>query len=187
MKVALLGGSFNPPHIGHLMAALYMRSVMASDEVWLLPSYHHPLGKQLAPFDGRVAMCEAMARELGDWLKVSRVEEDVGGEGRTIELLEYLLPRHPELRFRFVVGSDILGDLPRWKSWDQIQRLVEVVVLLRPGFPAREAVGPPMADVSSTSLREALARGDVPWSLMPSTIVPTALKLYGRPVEPATP
>src|SRR3990167_4251698 len=120
MEISLLGGSFNPPHVGHLMAALYLRATLASDEVWLLPSFNHPFGKPLEPFEDRGAMCEAMALDVGPWLKVSRAESEVGGEGRTIELLEWLLPRHPGVKFRWVIGSDILGDLPKWKSWDRI-------------------------------------------------------------------
>ena len=130
-EIALIGGSFNPPHIGHLMAALYVRATLGSDEVWLVPSYCHPFGKVLPPFDDRVAMCEAMASEVGPWLSVSQAESQVGGEGRTIELLEWLLPKHPGVRFRWIIGSDILADLPKWKAWDRIQQLVQVTVLHR--------------------------------------------------------
>jgi nicotinate-nucleotide adenylyltransferase len=159
-QVALLGGSFNPPHLGHLTAAVAMRSLVGVDEVWLVPSFHHPFGKPLAPYDDRVAMCEAMARQVGPWLSTSRAEAEVGGEGRTIELLEWLLPRHPRTRFHFVIGSDILADLPKWRAWERITSLVRVTVLQRPGWPAAGAVGPPMADVSSTQVREALEQGE---------------------------
>ena len=84
MDVALLGGSFNPPHVGHLMASLYLRSVVGCDEVWLVPSFNHPFGKPLEPFEDRVNMCRAMGADLGPWFKVSRAEASVGGEGRTI-------------------------------------------------------------------------------------------------------
>jgi nicotinate-nucleotide adenylyltransferase len=158
--IALLGGSFNPPHIGHLMAALYVRATLNCDEVWLVPSANHPFGKPLAPFQDRIAMCEAMAEDLGPWLRVSRAEAEVGGEGRTIELLEWLLPRHPNDTFRFVIGSDILGDLPKWKAWDRVRALVQVTVLHRAGYPAPEAIGPPIVEVSSTELRRKLEAGE---------------------------
>lgn len=170
-RVALLGGSFNPPHVGHLMAALYVRSTRAVDQVWLVPSFSHPFGKDLAPFEDRVAMCELMASDCGPWLTVSRAESQVGGEGRTIELLEWLLPRHPDTRFEFVIGSDILGDLPKWKAWDRIQQLVDVVVLYRAGYPSPQAVGPPMAEVSSTEIRKALADGRRPEHLVPRRVL----------------
>jgi nicotinate-nucleotide adenylyltransferase len=170
-RVALLGGSFNPPHVGHLMAALYVRATRPIDEVWLVPSFNHPFGKDLAPFDDRVAMCALMAADCGPWLQVSRAEAEVGGEGRTIELLEWLLPRHPDTRFEFVIGSDILNDLPKWRAWDRIQQLVDVLVLYRAGYPSPQAVGPPMAEVSSTEIRQALAEGRRPEHLVPRRVL----------------
>ncbi len=181
MKVALLGGSFNPPHIGHLMAALYLRAAVGSDEVWLVPSFHHPFGKALAPFDDRVAMCEAMAADLGPWFKVSRAESEVGKDGRTIELLEYLLPKYHGTQFQFVIGSDILADLPKWKAWPRIEQLVEVVVLHRAGYPSPRAVGPPLAEVSSTAIRAQFEAGHVPNEWVPRSVLAYARhrRLYG--------
>jgi nicotinate-nucleotide adenylyltransferase len=188
MEIALLGGSFNPPHVGHLMAAVYVRATLGADEVWLLPSFAHPFGKPLAPFEDRVAMCEAMAADTGPWLKVSRVESQVGGEGRTIELLDYLLPKRPSDRFRFVIGSDILADLPKWKEWERVQRLVTVTVLHRAGYPAPEAVGPPLAQVSSTEIRRALEAGQEPQGLVPRSVLEVARsrRLYGLPAGPSS-
>lgn len=180
-EIALLGGSFNPPHVGHLMAALYVRATLGCDEVWLVPSFNHPFGKPLAPFEDRVAMCEAMGEDLGPWLKVSRAEAEVGGEGRTIELLEWLLPRHPGARFRFVIGSDILADLPKWKAWERVQALVQVTVLHRAGYPAPGALGPPMAEVSSTEIRRRLESGEPLADLVPRRALEVARSrgLYG--------
>lgn len=180
-QIALLGGSFNPPHVGHLMAALYLRSTLGCDEVWLVPSFNHPFGKPLAPFDDRVAMCEAMAEDVGPWLKISRAESEVGGEGRTIELLEWLLPQHPGVKFRWVIGSDILSDLPKWKSWDRIEQLVAVTVIHRAGYPSSRALGPPMVEVSSTEIRKRLDAGEAPTDLVPRRAleVARARGLYG--------
>lgn len=180
-EISLLGGSFNPPHVGHLMAALYVRSTLQSDEVWLVPAFNHPFGKPLAPFADRVAMCEAMASDVGPWLKVCQAEAEVGGEGRTIELLEWLLPKNPGVKFRWIIGSDILGDLPKWKAWDRIQKLVEVTVLHRAGYPDPEALGPPMAEVSSSEIRRRFDAGQLPTDLIPARVleVARARRLYG--------
>ena len=167
MRVALLGGSFNPPHVGHLMAALYVRACFGDDEVWLMPTFHHPFGKETVAYLHRVAMCEAAVRDFGAWLKVSRAESEVPAtEGRTIDLLEHLLPRHPGTRFRLVIGSDILADLPKWKAWDRIQQLVDVTVLNRAGYPAEGTVGPPLAMVSSTELRRRMDPELVPRAVL---------------------
>ncbi|MFT3708259.1 MAG: nicotinate (nicotinamide) nucleotide adenylyltransferase [Archangium sp.] len=170
-EIALLGGSFNPPHVGHLMAALYVRATLGCDEVWLVPAFNHPFGKPLAPFVDRVAMCEAMASEVGSWLTVCQAEAEVGGEGRTIELLEWLLPKHPGTKFRWIIGSDILADLPKWKAWDRIQQLVQVTVLHRAGYPAADALGPPMAEVSSSEIRRLFDAGKSPGELVPKKVL----------------
>ncbi len=180
-QVALMGGSFNPPHFGHLMAALYVRGSLPVDEVWLMPAYHHPFGKPLEGFGHRVAMCRAMAEDLGPWLQVSEIEKEVGEGGRTIDTLEYLLPKHPGTRFRLVLGSDILHDLPSWKSWDRIQGLVDVTVLHRAGYPDPRAVGPPLAEVSSTEIRRRLDSKQLPHDLVPRAVLGylQAHHLYG--------
>ena len=184
MRVALLGGSFNPPHVGHQLAAQYVHATQEVDEVWLMPAYQHPFGKALEPFEHRVRMCELICQETSGWLKTSRVEQEVaerGGTGYTVETLGYLRERYPEIRFSLIIGSDILKDLPNWKSFDQIERMVQVLVLYRAGYPAKGTLGPPLAEVSSTQIRDMLARGQRPEELVPRQVLDYAhqARLYG--------
>jgi nicotinate-nucleotide adenylyltransferase len=171
VQIALLGGSFNPPHVGHLLAVHYVRATQPVDEVWLLPSYRHPFGKPLAPFEHRLWMCQLLAQDASGWLKVSDVERDVPGEGRTADVLEHLRARYPEHAFTLVIGSDILRDLPKWKDVERIERLARVLVLHRAGHPSSRAFGPPLAAVSSTEIRERLARGEDPVDLVPRLVL----------------
>jgi nicotinate-nucleotide adenylyltransferase len=184
VQVALLGGSFNPPHVGHLLAAQYVRATQGMDEVWLMPAYQHPFRKTLAPFEHRVRMCEIMCEDGAHWMKTSRVEQEVaerGGAGYTVETLGYLRERYPQVRFSLIIGSDILKDLPNWKSWDRIQQLVQVLVLYRAGYPAPGTLGPPLAEVSSTQIRQMLSQGQRPSELVPSKVLDYAHStgLYG--------
>ncbi|ADO72432.1 nicotinate-nicotinamide nucleotide adenylyltransferase [Stigmatella aurantiaca] len=184
MKVALLGGSFNPPHVGHLLAALYVRSTQQVDEVWLMPAYQHPFGKALAPFEHRLRMCEVMCEETSGWLKTNSVERvlgEQGGSGRTVDTLSFLLECNPTIRFSLIIGSDILKDLPHWKSYDRIERMAQVLVLYRAGYPAPGTIGPPLAEVSSTQIRDMLARGEEPVELVPGGVLDYAreMGLYG--------
>lgn len=184
MRVGLLGGSFNPPHVGHLMAALYVHSTQGLDEVWMMPAYQHPFGKTLAPFEHRVRMCELLCEESSGWMKTSRVEQDVaqrGGAGYTVETLTYLRERHPKIEFSLIIGSDILNDLPKWKEPERIKQMVRMLVLYRAGYPAPDTLGPPLAEVSSTQIREMLARGEAPAQLVPSRVLEYAHQqgLYG--------
>ena len=68
MHIALFGGSFNPPHVGHMMAAYYVIATRPVDKLWLMPAYRHPFGKRLAPFDDRVKMCELAAAPFAMWI-----------------------------------------------------------------------------------------------------------------------
>lgn len=171
MHVALIGGSFNPPHVGHLWAATYVRAVEPVDEVWLMPAFVHPFGKQLVPFEHRLAMCEALCQDTAGWLKAVDVERHVGGQGWTVQTLEWLRARHPGWTFTLVIGSDILRDLPKWRDFDRIRELAQVSVIQRAGYPAPEAKGPPMAEISSSELREDFARGIEPSDRVPRTVL----------------
>jgi len=171
LEVALLGGSFNPPHVGHVLAAHYVRATQPVDEVWLMPTFHHPFGKPSVDYRHRLRMCELIAQDASGWLKVSDVERELGGEGRTVDTLEFLTRRHPGHRWTLVIGSDILKDLPHWKQFDRIQQLARVLVLNRAGFPSEKAVGPALALVSSTEVREQLRSGQRASALIPHRVL----------------
>lgn len=171
MRIALLGGSFNPPHVGHMMNAYYVLATRPVDKVWMLPVFRHPFAKRLAPFDDRVRMCELAAARFNGDIEVSRVEEEVPGDGRTIDLLEHLIPKHPEHTFSLVIGTDILPERSKWKDFDRIEKLVEIHVINRSGFPADDVVGPALPLVSSTEVREKLALGGDLSALVPREVL----------------
>lgn len=181
VSVALLGGSFNPPHVGHLIAAQYIKATQEIDQVWLLPSFRHPFGKQLTPFEHRASMCRAMCADASGWLQVCEIEQQLGGDGRTVNTVKHLRGNYPDHRFSLVIGSDIVKDLPHWKDFDEIERLARVIVLHRPGYPDPRAIGPPLAAVSSTEVRERLERGQLPRDLVPRAVLAYAQAhhLYG--------
>ena len=169
--VALLGGSFNPPHVAHLMAAYWTLATQAVSEVWLLPSYRHPFGKELAPFDDRVRMCELAARELRG-AAVCTAERELADDplvGKTARTLEHLVAKHPDHDFALVVGADVLPDTPKWYRWDRIQALARVIVVGREGFPP-VAGAPALPAISSTEIRARIARGEDVAGLVPRRV-----------------
>ncbi len=191
MRVALFGGSFNPPHVGHLLAATYARAVAGVEALWLMPAWRHPFGKPLAPFGDRVALCEAMAGLVAD-ASVSRVEEELGGEGRTIHAVQRLRTRYPEHAFRLVVGADILAESPRWTAFEELVELSPLIVVGRAGHPMPEepppGLGTPlylaqvrMPAVSSTEVRRRLAAGEDATALVPAVVLEEIRRrhLYG--------
>lgn len=170
-RVALYGGSFNPPHVGHVLGAVYALSTAPIDEVLVVPVYRHPFAKNLAPYEERLALCHLA---LG-WLPrvtISRVEEELGGESLTLRTVEHLRATHPDWSLRLLVGSDVLADLPKWHRWDRIAELAPPLVMGRAGCEAPEARGAALRwvgredtqmlpRVSSSEIRAALGAGDV--------------------------
>jgi nicotinate-nucleotide adenylyltransferase len=166
-KVGLFGGSFNPPHVAHQLVALYILETSV-DEVWFIPTYSHPFGKNLVAYDHRVAMCELAAAPLGARARVSRAEEDLAKKpdfvaSRTLDLIEHLEAAHRDCELHLVVGADILGETDKWHRWDEVTRRAPLIVIGRTGYslPAGSvATGVTMPEVSATRARELLATGD---------------------------
>src|SRR5688572_20849117 len=106
-RTVLYGGSFNPPHMGHQMACLYLLEARSAEAVWLLPAFAHPFGKELAPFAERLEMCRLLAAPFGGRVVTSDIEQRVA-DGRTYVTLTRLLQEQPDRRFVLAVGADIL-------------------------------------------------------------------------------
>ena len=176
-EVALLGGSFNPPHVAHLMAAWWARETQAVSEVWLLPSYRHPFGKALAAFEDRVRMCELAARGLRG-VHVCAAEAELADDplvGKTARTLEHLRAKHPSHRFALVVGADILPETPKWYRWDRVQELARILVVGREGYPPVPGA-PTLPAISSTEIRARLARGEDVTGLVPRKVAEYAIE-----------
>jgi nicotinate-nucleotide adenylyltransferase len=158
-RVAIFGGSFNPPHIAHVLAAVYILSTEPIDEVLVVPVYKHPFSKELASFDDRLDMC----RQAFEWIPrvfVSAVERDLDGESLTLRTLEHLAVLHPDWSMRLLIGADVVNDLPKWHRFDRIAEIAPPVILGRAGVNAEGAPEAILPRASSTEVREALAQGD---------------------------
>lgn len=159
VSVGLFGGSFNPPHVGHVLSIAYALSTGLVERVVAVPVYAHALGKALEPYAHRLDM----ARLAFEWLPgvdVSDIEQSLGTPSRTLETVRALSARHPEWQLRLVVGSDILGELHQWHAFREIERLAPPLVLPRPGAPEpgqTDRSARVLPDVSSTEVRTLLA------------------------------
>ncbi len=170
-SVALLGGSFNPPHVAHLMAAYWTLATQDVGEVWLLPSYLHPFGKELVPFDDRVRMCELAARAVRG-VAVCTAERELADDplvGKTARTLEHLVAKHADHDFALVVGADVLPETAKWYRWDRVVALARVIVVGREGFPPVPGA-PSLPAISSTEIRARIARGEDVAGLVPRRV-----------------
>lgn len=130
LTVALLGGSFDPAHDGHLYASLVALQGLPLDYVWWLVSPGNPLKPAPHPLAERLAAARALAHHPR--IRVTGVEADMGTQ-YTIDTVRALIHRFPRLRFIWLMGSDNLLQFSQWRSWQQIARLLPVVVVRRPG------------------------------------------------------
>ena len=170
-SIALLGGSFNPPHVAHLMAAYWTLATQDVAEVWLLPSFRHPFGKALAPFEDRVRMCELAVRALRG-AAVCTAEAELADDplvGKTARTLEHLRAKHPSYGFALVVGADVLPETDKWYRWDRVQELARIVIVGREGYPPVPGA-PSLPAISSTEIRARLARGEDVSGLVPRKV-----------------
>lgn len=185
-RVGLLGGAFNPPHLGHLRLASLALACLGLDEVRFVPtalSPHKPSqGEDSAQ---RLRLLEAALCGLGGPLSIDSIELDRGGLSYTVDTLEALTLREPAHRWIWLLGSDQLAQFDRWKNGARILELASLAVTPRPGCPAvvpallagQERatwsggpgellwLPPTELDLASSTLRQGLSEGRVPEGL----------------------
>jgi nicotinate-nucleotide adenylyltransferase len=174
MNVGFYGGSFNPPHVSHVLAVSYVLATQPLDRVLVVPCFDHPLGKELAPFSHRRAMCERAFARLRD-VEVSSIEQEMGETSRTLYTLRALREAHPDWSLRLIIGADILNETERWFGWGEIVQIAPPLVLGRLGHPRPDAPVAVVPQVSSTDVRGRFARG-----LPVDDVVPLAVAAYVR-------
>jgi len=130
-RIGLLGGSFDPPHAGHIHISLQALRGFGLDRVWWLVSPGNPL-KADAPSDltGRMAACAAIIDDAR--IEATDIEAQLGTR-YTAETLHKLLPFYPQVKFVWLMGADNLAGFHRWQDWRGIMAMVPVGVLPRPG------------------------------------------------------
>ena len=185
-RLGLLGGTFNPPHIGHLVCAQQALAQLELDRVLLVPVYEPPhKGMEYDPgVEHRVAMCER-AVEGDDRLAVSRVEAEVPGPSFTVDTLRRLHDRCRGDQLTFVVGGDMAFSLPTWREPEAILELAELGVAEREGVRRGDITerlsglatdrvrffDMPRLDVSSSLIRRYVAAGRPIRYLVPDPVV----------------
>lgn len=170
MRLAVFGGSFDPPHIGHAMVVSWLLLTDKVDRVLLVPVAAHPFSKRTSPFARRVAWCRALAEALGCKVEVSEIEGELPAPSYTLQTMEALAERWPGADLRFVVGADIEPELPQWHRGAELERRFRPLVVGRAGYPSPEGV-PRFPAVSSTEIRERLVAGEPVGSMVPSVVL----------------
>ena len=191
MRAGILGGVFNPPHIGHLVAAQEAHAQLGLDAVVWMPAGDPP-HREIEQDPGaeiRYEMCE-LAISADARFKLSRMELDRPGPSYTVDTLRELAERRPGDELWLILGSDQAAALPRWHEPEAVRELASIAVFERPGTPREEVAGDvtfldmPLLDVSSTLIRRRAAEGRPIRYLVPDKVAHFigAQSLYGSSV-----
>lgn len=190
-RIALLGGAFDPPHLGHLAVARAVRDTRGLDRVDLLVSAQSPhrAGKHNHADAGDRAAMARLAVEDDPGLGVEECELARPGPSYSIDTIRQLRRERPANQYSFIIGADMVLDLPRWREIRELLDLVEFIPVLRPGFDAavfaqvEPALGKacvarlraahvdvPLVEVSSTAVRAAVAAGESIEAMVPPAV-----------------
>jgi nicotinate-nucleotide adenylyltransferase len=136
MKIGILGGTFNPIHLGHLILAEEVREKLVLDKLIFVPANMppHKDNGDIARPAHRLAMLRLAIKE-NNFFSVSDIEIKRGGRSYTIDTINDIKVKYPRDELCFITGSDLLRYLAEWKDLSQILKIVKFVVATRPGYP----------------------------------------------------
>jgi nicotinate-nucleotide adenylyltransferase len=168
LRIGLFGGTFDPPHVGHLVTAVNVMHALDLDQVVLMVAnvpWQKQGARRITPADDRLAMVEAAVRGVPG-LVAGRTEIDRGGPSYTADTLKALADHQPGAEFFTIVGDDAAAGLPTWERFEDVLRYSRIVVVDRPGAPVSlpegiewNRVEVPRLEVSSTDLRSRFIDG----------------------------
>ncbi|MNE47081.1 putative nicotinate-nucleotide adenylyltransferase [compost metagenome] len=192
-KVGIMGGAFDPIHLGHLLAAEAAREQYQLEEVWFMPS-HIPPHKHQAGVSGqqRLEMVVAATHNHPAFRPLD-VELQRGGISYTINTVKELHKQYPDVEFYFIIGADMVNYLPKWEGIEELTTLLHFIGLQRPGsfmeldlLPSyiQEAVKlaeMPLVDISSSLIRRRIAQGLSVRYMVPEVVYEYMIRsgLYG--------
>jgi nicotinate-nucleotide adenylyltransferase len=180
-KIGVMGGTFDPIHHGHLVAASEVADRFGLDEVLFVPT-GEPWQKgerSVSPAEDRYLMT-VVATASNPRFSVSRVDIDRGGPTYTVDTLRDLHARHPDADLYFITGADALGAILTWRDVDELFGLAHFVGVTRPGYELEDdhlpegsvtLVEVPALTISSTDCRRRVAEGHPVWYLVPDGVV----------------
>lgn len=164
-RVGLIGGTFNPPHIAHLMIADQVGNQLGLDHVEFIPDYlpPHVDSKGAIEAEHRVEMVK-LAVEDNPMFQLNLIEIERGGKSFTYNTIQELKRRHPENEYYFIIGGDMVQYLPKWHKINELSKMVNFVGVERPKFEQTSTypviwVDAPNLSISSTDIRDSIKHG----------------------------
>ncbi|MGI9578340.1 MAG: nicotinate-nucleotide adenylyltransferase [Microthrixaceae bacterium] len=179
-RIGVFGGTFDPPHIGHLVMATEVYEALGLERILMVPAgepWQKTSAGDVSPADARLAMIEAAVRDV-DGLEVSTIEVDRSGPTYSVDTLRELAADAPDAELFLVLGADAAAGLDTWQDWQALPDLCRLVVVDRPGESESVPAGfdplrvsAPRLDISSTDIRERVASGRAVRFLVPDDVI----------------
>jgi nicotinate-nucleotide adenylyltransferase len=177
MRIGILGGTFNPIHIGHLILAEEIREKLELDRVIFVPAFlpPHKENGEIARASDRIAMVK-LAIKSNPYFSTSDIEIKRGGRSYTIDTVREFKKIYPDDELYFITGSDLLKYLDEWKDLENVLQMVKFVVATRPGYPLEKipsyikTVSIRAVDVSAFEIRECIKQGKSFRYLVPEAV-----------------
>lgn len=136
LSYGILGGTFNPIHMGHLIIAEEVREIFPLGKIIFIPCAHppHKIGEDIAPADHRCQMIQLAIKDNPGFI-ISRLEIDRGGKSYSVETVKALQEIYGEkAEFYFIVGADAILEISTWKNFEELFRICQFIALTRPGY-----------------------------------------------------
>lgn len=181
MRLGIFGGTFNPPHLGHLIIAEAVRDQLRYDRILFVPSANPPnkIEVTVAPGKDRLAMTQ-LALQGNANFEISDIEAQRGGVSYTVETVKQLSKMYPGATLGLLIGADNFLEFQTWRSPEDILGYAELVVMTRPGFSDRQAqskfeklstfVNVPQIGISGTEIRRKVKMGRSIRYLVPQSV-----------------
>ncbi len=199
MRIVIYGGSFNPPHVSHLLSIQYLLQSSHFDQVWVLPSYQHAFDKKMVSFKDRVEMLRLMLQGM-ERVEICEIESEIEKEIKkpiyTYDVLSKLSDRYPQHIFSLSIGADNLTESYRWHRFEELIKRWHLYVFGRIGHEASIVafqekyqlkslmLGPTLPSISSSEIRKTLShhgsRNHLNFLIVP-TCLPLIKQLYTKP------
>lgn len=174
-RIGVIGGTFDPPHSGHLIIAEEVRLALELSEVWFIPTNVPPHKEEaMSSAENRIKMVEK-AIKSNPHFKVNQIEMEREGKSYTIDTMRVLKERNPDTTFYFILGADMVEYLHEWDGIDELRNLVTFVGVKREGYHLNSKIPIieipiPMVDISSSMIKDRLVRNKTVTYLIPESV-----------------
>lgn len=162
--IGILGGSFNPPHLGHVAIARYVLEQGKVDQVWVIPCFEHPWDKDLLDFNHREKMCRLAFAKFKAKVRVLDIEKRLGGKSYTWRTVQALMRQFPAKEFLFLLGEDAAAEAKHWHRYEALKNSLPWLMIPR-------GVQSPIPNISATQIRKQLREQKILDQLLPSGVI----------------